>query len=42
VQGVGLSDIASYRADGAKVEAPVFPYKLRFHPTGDIEFPQDY
>lgn len=39
---MGLSDFASYHADGTKVEDPVFPYKLRFHPTGDIEFPQDY
>ena len=33
IQSVGLSDFAQYGEDGQKVEAPVFPFKLRFHPN---------
>lgn len=38
-QTVGLSDFAGYTTDGSKVDSPVFPWKLRFHPTGEFEFP---
>ena len=42
IQTVGLSDFSTYTADGAAVSAPVFPWKLRFHPTGEFEFPDAY
>lgn len=42
IQTVGLSDFAQHTETGAKVAAPVFPFQLRFHPTGKIEFPDDY
>ena len=28
--------------DGKEVQNPRFPYRLRFHPTGDISFPDEY
>jgi len=42
VQQVGLSDWSTHKQDGTKVENPVFPYSLRFHPTGKITFPTTY
>jgi len=39
--GVGHSDFAMYEQDGTRVEEPVFPFRLRFEPTGDIRFPAD-
>lgn len=41
VQVCGLSDFASYDQAGNAVAEPVFPYKIRFEPTGEIEFPSD-
>jgi len=42
IQQVGLSDWAQYGEDGIKISEPVFPYRLRFQPTGDIEFSETY
>ena len=39
---VGVSDWSKAGEDGKEVENPRFPYKLRFHPTGDISFPDEY
>ena len=41
IQVCGLSDMASYDQTGASVDAPVFPFKLRFEPSGEVEFPSD-
>ena len=40
VQTVGLSDMARWTQDGVE-ESPVFPWKLRFEPSGEAEFPSD-
>lgn len=42
VQQVGLSDFGRYGELGNEVEDPKFPFKLRFHPTGDIQFSDNY
>jgi hypothetical protein len=34
IQTVGLSDFAQHDQKGAAVASPVFPFSLRFHPTG--------
>jgi len=39
--GLGNSEFASYEQDGTKVLEPVFPFRLRFEPTGDINMPAD-
>jgi len=39
IQTVGLSDMAAYTQDGA-AESPVFPFSLRFEPTGEWVFPE--
>merc|ERR1712051_315664 len=41
IQTVGMSDMAGIAQDGKAEEAPVFPWKLRFQPTGQWEFPED-
>ena len=38
IQTVGLSDMASIQQDGT-LDTPVFPWSLRFEPTGQFEFP---
>lgn len=40
IQTVGLSDMAKYTQDGVE-EDPVFPWQLRFEPTGEAVFPSD-
>lgn len=42
IQTVGLSDFAQYSQSGYKVQKPVFPFQLRFHPTGEISFSDEY
>jgi hypothetical protein len=42
IQQVALSDWANYDEAGTPVDSPVFPYSLRFHPTGDIQFSDTY
>merc|ERR1712130_1091692 len=39
---VGVSNWAMYGEDGAEVANPVFPYRLRFQPTGEIDFSDEY
>ena len=39
---VGLSDWSKAGEDGTEEGSPRFPYKLRFHPTGEITFPDEY
>ena len=38
IQTVGLSDMAAFDQAGVAVD-PVFPWSLRFEPTGEFEFP---
>ena len=38
IQSVGLSDFAQIGEDGQKVAAPVFPFRMRFHPNKDTHF----
>ena len=40
IQTVGLSEMASMDQAGV-AETPVFPWSLRFEPTGEFEFPKD-
>lgn len=42
IQTVGLSNWANYDQNGKAISAPVFPFSLRFHPTGKVEFSDDY
>jgi len=42
IQEVALSDWAMYDEAGIPVSSSVFPYSLRFHPTGDIMFSDTY
>jgi hypothetical protein len=42
IQEVGLSDWSQHGQTGAAVASPVFPFSLRFHPTGQFEFPDNY
>ena len=42
IQEVALSDWAMYDEAGIPVSSAVFPYSLRFHPTGDIMFSDTY
>jgi len=37
-----VSNWAKYGEDGKEVEGPVFPYRLRFQPTGEIDFSDEY
>ena len=39
---VGTSDWSKAGEDGIEEENPHFPYRLRFHPTGEIAFPDEY
>ena len=34
--------IGAHLQDGTAVEHPIFPFKLRFHPAGKIQFPNKY
>ena len=40
VQTVGLSDFASYDKDGVSTIDPIFPWSLRFKPTGEFNVPK--
>ena len=40
IQTVGLSDMAAYTQDGTQ-ESPVFPWSLRFEPSGEFNYPED-
>ena len=39
IQTVGLSDMAAFAQDGSAEASPVFPWKLRFEPTGEWNMP---
>ena len=39
---VGVSDWSAAGEDGIEEADPLFPYRLRFHPTGNISFPHDF
>ena len=39
IQSMGMSDMAAYTEDGTAEASPVFPWNLRFQPTGEIMFP---
>ena len=39
IQTVGLSEMASTDQSGKKENTSVFPWSLRFEPTGEFEFP---
>jgi len=39
---VGLSDVCTYDQDGNRPENVVFPFKVSFVPTGDIQFQENY
>ena len=38
----GLSDFAAFGEDGQKASTNSFPFMLRFRPTGEISFPDEY
>ena len=38
---MGLSDMAQYTEDGTEEEDVIFPWKLRFEPTGEFSWPSD-
>lgn len=40
IQTVGLSDMAAYAQDGTAESPVVFPWNLRFEPSGDYMFPE--
>lgn len=42
VQQVALSDWSQYGEAGTQAADPQFPFMLRFHPTGDISFSDEY
>merc|ERR1712038_1171499 len=42
ISEVALSDFARYGESGVKVDAPEFPFMLRFHPTGELSFSDEY
>ena len=41
IQAVGLSDMAKYDQTGAET-TPVFPFSLRFEPSGQFDWPETY
>ena len=41
IQTVGLSEMAQFDQAGAEEASPVFPWKLRFEPTGEWNMPAD-
>ena len=41
IQAVGLSDMAKYDKAGKEVD-PVFPFSLRFEPSPDLQWSDDY
>jgi len=42
IRQVGISDWGKYGGNGVETATPSFPYRLRFHPTGDLNFPDTY
>jgi len=42
ISEVALSDFAQYGESGVQIAEPKFPFMLRFHPTGEYMFSDDY
>merc|ERR1711997_485510 len=42
ISEVALSDFARYGESGVQISEPKFPFMLRFHPTGEFMFSEDY
>ena len=42
IRQVGISDWSKMGEDGEMEKDPIFPYRLRFHPTGDISFSDSF
>jgi len=42
IRQVGISNWAQFGQTGVEEADPVFPFKLRFHPTGEFVFPDSY
>jgi len=42
IRQVGISDWGKYGENGVETANPSFPYRLRFHPTGNISFSDTY
>jgi len=42
IRQVGISDWGKYGESGAETTNLSFPYRLRFHPTGNLSFPDTY
>merc|ERR1712142_1276069 len=42
ISEVALSDFGMYGESGVPVSDPKFPFMLRFHPTGELSFSDDY
>jgi len=42
IRQVGISDWGRFGENGVEIKDPNFPYRLRFHPTGNIRFPDNY
>merc|ERR1712165_208928 len=42
ISEVALSDFGQYGESGSQVADPKFPFMLRFHPTGEFMFSEDY
>jgi len=42
VQYVGLSDMAAFGEDGTPAETTLMPFMLRFKPSGEVSFPDEY
>lgn len=40
VGAVGHLEMASYEQDGSPVAQPVYPFMLKYMPTGEFEFPR--
>jgi len=41
IQTIGLSDMAAIGQDGSTESSIVFPWSLRFEPTGEFSMPTD-
>ena len=37
---VGLSNLCTHDQDGTEFDDPIFPFKITFEPTGEINFPE--
>ena len=38
---MGLSNICTHDQDGTEYPDPIFPYKITFEPTGNVNFPEE-